>query len=702
MPLDSLPNPLLDLGGLARFDAIQPAHITPAIEALLADCRRAIAQVTDAGVEAQWDTVVEPLDDAIERLSRAWGAVAHMNAVVDTPALREQYNVNLPKVTAFWTALSQDESLYARYKALAARPDFADWPRARRRVIDNELRDFRLGGAELAGEAKERLAAVRARLAQLSTRFAENVLDATNAFALYLGERDRAQLDGVPADAIEMYREAAAADAGAQGGAYKITLQYPSYAPVIGYAHDRKLRERLYRAYATRASEFGPPDWDNGAYIVEILRLRREQAQLLGYPNYAEVSLVPKMARSPQEVMDFLRDLAQRARPHAERDLAQLREFAAAELKLPDLQAWDLAYASERLREARYAYSEQALKQYFPEARVIAGLFRVIETLFSVKISPDRAPVWHPDARFFRIDALRDGRSELVGQFYLDLYARDHKQGGAWQDDARARRALRAGAGADRPRVQTPVSFLTCNFSRPVGGKPALFTHDEVLTLFHEFGHGLHHLLTRVDEMAVAGIRGVEWDAVELPSQFLENFAWQWEVLHGMSAHADTGAPLPRDLFDKLVAAKNFQSGLQTLRQIEFALIDMRLHAEFDPATATPADVLRLVDEVRREVAVVHPPEWNRMIASFTHVFAGGYAAGYYSYKWAEVLSADCYAAFEEAADAGGSTLDRATGARFLDTILAVGGSRPALESFAAFRGRPPRIDALLRHNGMS
>jgi oligopeptidase A len=696
MPLDVPANPLLDFSDVARFDAIRPEHITPAIDALLAECRRTVAQATDPSVEPDWDSVVEPLDDATERLSRAWGAVAHMNAVVDSPALRDQYNANLPKLTAFWTEVSQNEALYGRYKSLAARPDFVTWSAARRKVIDNELRDFRLGGAELDPGAKQRLRQVRERLAQLSTRFAENVLDATNAFALYVPERDRAQLDGVPADALAMFREAADADGGAHAGSYKITLHYPSYAPVINYAHDRRLRERLYRAYTTRASEFGSPDWNNGPNIVEILKLRCEQARLLGYANFAELSLVPKMARTPREVMDFLRDLARRARPHAERDLAELRDFAARELKLPDLAAWDIGYVSERLSEARYAYSEQELKQYFPEPRVIDGLFRVIETLFSVRIEPDRAPVWHPEARFYRISAGDSGA--LVGQFYLDLYAREHKQGGAWQDDARARRVRHRAGGA----VQTPVSFLTCNFPRPAGGKPALFTHDDVLTLFHEFGHGLHHLLTRVDEMSLAGIRGVEWDAVELPSQFMENFAWEWDVLQRLTAHVDTGAPLPRVLFDKMIAARNFQSGMQMLRQVEFALVDMRLHAELDPADATPADVLRIVDEVRREVAVVHPPEWNRMVTGFTHVFAGGYAAGYYSYKWAEVLSADSFGAFEEAAAAGGSTLDRAVGRRFLDSILAVGGSRPALESFIDFRGRPPQIDALLRHNGMA
>ena len=691
MPLDTDFNPLLDFSDLARFDAISPAHISPAIDMLLRECRKAVDASTDRSREADWDHIVLPLDDAIERLSRAWGAVSHMNAVVDSPALREQYNANLPRITDFWTEVAQNEALYARYRELEARADFPHWTPARRRVVENELRDFRLGGAELEPPQKARLRRIRERQSQLSTRFAENVLDATNAFALYLPERDAAQLDGIPADVLTMYREAAAADS---RDGFKITLHYPSYAPVVQYATDRKLRERMYRAFVTRASEFGPPEWDNGQHMVDLLALRQEQAALLGYANYAELSLVPKMAASGAEVTAFLHDLATRARPHAERDMAELRDFAARELGLADLQAWDLAYASEKLREARYAYSEQALKRYFPEQRVRDGLFKVIETLFSVRIKADRAPTWHPDATFHRIETT-DGT--LVGQFYLDLYAREHKQGGAWQDDARARRG-RQRAGA--LEVQTPVSFLTCNFTKPVGGKPALFTHDEVLTLFHEFGHGLHHLLTRVDEMAVAGIRGVEWDAVELPSQFMENFAWEWEVLQLMTGHVDTGEPLPRELYDKMVAARNFQSGMQLLRQVELALIDMRLHTNREPAE--PGDVHRIVDAVRRDVAVVLPPEWNRMVAGFTHIFAGGYAAGYYSYKWAEVLSADCYAAFEEGARSGGTTLDPAVGRRFLDTVLAVGGSRPALDSFIAFRGRTPQIDALLRHSGMS
>ena len=683
MPFERHENPLLDFSGLARFGEIRPEHITPAIDERLGRARAAVTRAGDPATAPTWEALVDPLDEALERLSRAWGNVSHLNAVVDTPALREQYNANLPKLTAFWTDLSQDQRLYEQFKRLSAEASLTP---ARRRVIDNELRDFRLGGAELDDAGKERFRQVREREVQVSTRFAENVLDATNAFALYVD--DVAQLAGVPEDVLELYREAAAAD-GKPG--YKLTLQYPSYAPILQYADDRALRERLYRAYVTRASEFGKPDWDNNPLVIELLRLRRDHAQLLGLRNYAEVSLEPKMAATPAEVLSFQRDLARRGKPFAERDMAELREFAARELGLADLQSWDVSYASEKLREARYAYSDQELKQYFPEPKVLAGLFKVIETLFSVTIRPDDGPVWHPDVRLYRIETAGAQPGELIGQFYLDLYARENKRGGAWQDDARCRHRTQRG-------VQTPVSFLTCNFTRPVAGKPALFTHDEVLTLFHEFGHGLHHMLTRVDELSISGIRGVEWDAVELPSQFLENFAWEWDVLQLLSSHTETRAPLPRALFDKMIAARNFQSGMQLVRQLEFGIGDMLLHSEFDASAATPASVQQLVREVRREVAVVFPPEYSRSLLTFSHIFAGGYAAGYYSYLWAEVLSADSYGAFEES----GRVLDTALGARVRDEVLAVGGSRPAMDSFVAFRGRKPQLDALLRLRGMT
>jgi len=697
-------NPLLDFSGLPRFSAFDPKHVGPALDVLIAQAREALEKVTQDAVPLTWDEFVEPLDDATERLGRAWGIVGHLNSVADSPALREAFNANLPRITQFWTELSQHEGLFERYKAFAAQPAFAALSAPRRRTVENALRDFRLGGAELKSPARERFAEIQDRHAALSQRFSENVLDATNAFALYVD--DEARLDGLHADAIEAAREAAQAD-GREG--WKFTLQFPSYLPVMQYANDRALREAMYRAYSTRASAeaVAPEDagkrnaLDNAPVIDELLALRREEAGLLGYRNYAEVSLVPKMAESPEQVAGFLRDLAARARPFAERDLKELREFAAAELGLAELAPWDLAWASERLKEARYSFSDQQVKQYFQLPRVLDGLFGLVGRMFSVSIRPDQTEVWHPDVRFFRIE--RDG--ELVGQFWLDLYARASKRPGAWMDDARGRRRH---AGS----LQTPAAYLVCNFQPPVGKRPALLTHDDVTTLFHEFGHGLHHLLTRIEDAGVSGISGVEWDAVELPSQFMENFCWEWDNVRAMTAHVDTGEPLPRELFDRMLAARNFQSGMQTLRQIEFSLFDMRLHAEYDPAApgtsaggeapAPGAAVQALLDEVRREVAVVIPPAWNRFQNSFSHIFAGGYSAGYYSYKWAEVLSADAYAAFEEAMampDPAAAVAE--TGRRFLAEILSVGGSRPAIDSFRAFRGRDPQIDALLRHNGM-
>ncbi len=681
-------NPLLQFEGLARFDEIRPEHVAPAIDPLLNECRAVVARVTAPTTPATWADVVEPLDEATEHLSRAWGAVSHLNAVADTPALRAAYNATEPQLTAFWTELTQNLALFEKYKQIAAAPDFASFSAARQRLVHNELRDFRLGGAELPPEPKARFGEIQERKSALSTRFAENALDATNAFALYI--TDETELDGVPADALALYREAAAAE-GKRG--LKLTLHYPSYLPVMQYARNRNVREQMYRGWVTRNSELAQPQWDNSALMVELLQLRREQAQLLNLPDYAALSLQRKMADSSASVLSFLRDLATRARPHAEQDLAQLREFAARELQRPTLEAWDLMYASERLREQRYAYSETELKQYFTLPAVLKGLFHVIETLFDVRIEPDTAPVWHADVRFYRV---QNTAGELIGQFYLDLFAREHKQSGAWQDDARGRRRHARG-------VQTPVSYLTCNFSRPVvvDGKtrPALLTHDDVLTLFHEFGHGLHHLLTRVDELGVSGIRGVEWDAVELPSQFMENFAWEWEVLQQLSAHVDTGEPLPRPLYERMLAARHFQSGLQMLRQVELSLLDMQLHTASVPQNTQ--DLISMSEAVRKEVAVVFPPDWHRGAWSFSHIFAGGYAAGYYSYKWAEVLSADAYALFEEARAQTGTVLDRTTGKKFLNEILAVGGSRPAMESFIALRGRAPRIDALLRHQGL-
>ena len=687
-------NPLLDFSGLPRFDEIKPEHVQPAIDQLIANASAFVAQLDAPSPKVTWENFVIPLEDATEKLGRAWGVVNHLNNVVDTPELRAAYNENQPKVTEFWTALAQNEALFAKYKALKANPEYVNLSLARKKIIENALRDFRLGGAELPPEKKARFAAIQEQHAAVSTRFSENVLDATNDYKVVV--EDEAELAGLPDDVKQAARAAAEKDGKA---GWQFTLHFPSYFPILQFADNRSLRETIYRASATKASEMGTvfselEKWDNSANIATLLKLRDEEAKLLDYRNFAEVSLVPKMAQSPEHVIEFLEDLARRARPFAENDLAELRAFAQEQLGIGQLEAWDLAYASEKLREQRYAFSAQEVKEYFPEPKVIDGLFKLVQKLFSVTIAPDTAPTWQPDVRFYRIE--RDG--ELVGQFYLDLYARSGKGGGAWMDDARGRRLEIGGS------LQTPVAYLTCNFTPPamVDGQlqPSLFTHDEVTTLFHEFGHGLHHMLTQVDEISVSGISGVEWDAVELPSQFMENFCWEWEVLQQMTGHVKTGEALPRALYDKMLAAKNFQSGMQTLRQVEFSLVDMHLHYDYDPDSART--VQELIDEVREKFSVMMPPAFNRFQHSFGHIFAGGYAAGYYSYKWAEVLSADAYAAFEEAVLAGGGALSEETGKRFQQEILAVGGSRPALESFKAFRGREPSIDALLRHSGMS
>ncbi|CAN7515949.1 M3 family metallopeptidase [Variovorax sp. LjRoot84] len=675
-------NPLLDFNDLPLFDRIRPEHVAPAVDVLLADAEAALQAATTPEFPADWTAIAKVLDVASERFSRAWGAVGHLNAVADTPELRAAYNEAMPRVTAFWTRLGSDERLYAKYKAI----DPATLNPEQRQAHLYAVRNFVLGGAELQGEAKKRFAEIQERQAELSQKFSENALDATDAFAYYtqLGE-----LEGLPEDVVSAARAAAEAE-GKEG--YKLTLKMPSYLPVMQFARSSALREKLYRAYVTRASEFGDPAFDNTELIREILALRQEEAKLLGYPNFGELSIVPKMAESAGQVIKFLRDLAAKAKPYGERDLADLRVFAAQQLGIVDPQPWDWSYIGEKLKEARYAFSEQEVKQYFTAPKVMAGLFKIVETLFEVSIHRDSAPVWHPSVEVYRIE--RAGQK--VGQFYLDPAARAAKRGGAWMDDVRAR-WLRPDTGA----LQTPVAQLVCNFAEGVDGKPPLLTHDDVTTLFHEFGHGLHHMLTQVNERDVSGISGVEWDAVELPSQFMENFCWEWDVLAHMTSHVDTGEPLPRALFDKMTAAKNFQSGLQTLRQIEFSLFDMLLHTEYDAAGAQPGDVMALLGKVRDEVAVMPSPPFSRTPNTFSHIFSGGYAAGYYSYKWAEVLSADAYAAFEETAGANGEPSIE-TGRKYRQAILEAGGSRSAMESFKAFRGREPQLDALLRHQGMT
>lgn len=630
-----------------------------------------------------WANVVAPTETAFDHLDRAWGVVKHLNAVVNTPAVRDAFNAALPKVTTFYANVAQDMRWFARYRELACAPGFATLGDAQRKVVENALRDFRLGGVELADADKARFKDVQEALAALSSKFDDNLLDSENAWALHVDSPNA--LAGVPEDVIAAAGTAAEADGRA---GYKLTLRAPCYVPVMQYAEDRSLRATMHRASATLASDLGAsPGWDNSEIILRILALRHEEARLLGYKNFAELSLVSKMAGTPTDVLVFLRDLASRARPFAVREYDELLAFARDTLHIDDVAASDLPYVAEKLKARRFAFSEQEAKQYFPEHRVLAGLFDVVECIYGVRVRPGRAPTWHPSVRFFE---MCDEGGALVGQFYLDLYAREGKQSGAWMDDAINRRYA-------HDRLQHPVAYLTCNFAGPASGRPAYFTHRQVITLFHEFGHGLHQLLTRVDVAGVSGLQGVEWDAVELPSQFMENYCWQWEVLSRMTAHAQTGESLPRSLFDRMIAARNFGSGLAMLRQIELALFDMLAHVDYAPDGSgkyrTPSAVL---DAVRREVAVVPRPAYDRFMHAFAHVFAGDYAAAYYSYKWAEVLSADAFGLFEQS-----GVLSPTIGARFRDEVLARGGSRPALESFVAFRGRPPSLDALLRHNGM-
>ncbi len=692
-------NPLLDFSGLPRFAEIKNEHITPAIEALLNENRMVIEKVRAGQDMPTWQNFVQPMVDASERLSRAWGQVSHLNAVMNSPQLREIYNANLPLITQFYAELSQDLLLFEKFKQLRASAEFGHLNPARKKIIDNELRDFRLGGAELPSDKKQRFLQIQEALSGLSSKFNDNLLDATNAYSLLI--EDEKALSGIPADVLQTAKELAEEDSKT---GWKFTLHMPAYLPVLQYADNRDLREQMYRAYATRASEFDSQtgaERDNMPLINKILDLRQEAAQMLGYENYAEVSLATKMATSPQQVLDFLGKLAAKAKPYAEQDLQALKQFAAERLNLSTLEAWDLAYVSEKLREERYAFSDQEVKQYFPEDKVLMGMFKLVERLYGIHIVPAAASrhvqSWHSDVKFFDIN---DANGQLIGQFYLDLYARPTKRGGAWMDDAVTRRRIENQRTGNHD-IQIPVAYLTCNFSAPVTInnelRPALFTHNEVIVLFHEFGHGLHHLLTQVEDLGVSGINGVEWDAVELPSQFMENFCWEWDVLAGMTQHVDTGVSLPRALFDKMMKAKNFQSGLQMLRQIEFALFDMHIHFDFKPSGNKT--VIQLLNDIRKTVAVIIPPDFNRFPNSFAHIFAGGYAAGYYSYKWAEVLSADAYSMFEETASDG--VVNAATGARFLEEVLAKGGSRSALESFVAFRGREPELDALLRHNGM-
>lgn len=683
------PNPLLaPADTLIDYAAVRPEHIEPALRELIAATRQAVEEAATSSAPVTWENLVESIESPSERLQRAWSVAGHLNGVVNTPELRAAFNTCLPLMSEFSTWVGLHTGLYARYQALAHSPLYTTLTPTRRRIIDLALRDFRLSGVELQGAAREDYARNADEQAQVTQKFSENVMDATDEWSLVI--TDRAQLAGAPEDVIEAAHAAAQAE-GVEG--YKLVLQMPCYLPVMQHAHDRTVRSALYRAYATRASDQGDKQYDNSSSIESLLALRAAEARLLGYDDFAALRLETRMADNAPQVLSFLRTLAARARPSAEQDLAELQAFAAESLELDTLEPWDIAYASERLREQRYAYSDDEVRQYFTEPRVLEGLLDVIHKLFGVRLVSRDIPVWHSDAHAYSV---QDVQGTELGTLYLDLYARPGKQGGAWVDSERSRR-LHAGG------LHTPIIWLTCNFAPPQGGREALLSHDDIITLFHESGHAMHALLSRVDEPAAAAFAAVEWDAIELPSQFMENFCWEWDVLRSLSRHIDTGEPIPRALYDKLLAARNFQSGLQTLRQVEFSLFDMLIHTHAEGLSI--AGVLETLDTVRDEVAVIIPPAWHRFPHAFSHLFAGGYGAGYYSYKWAEVLSADAFAAFEETAhpadDGSRDVFDAETCQRYLDEIIAVGGSRPAAQSFEAFRGRAPSMDALLRHSGL-
>jgi len=677
-------NPLLEMNELPPFAAIKPAHVVPAIETLLTENRAEVERLLAQDGDVCWDNLVEPLEALDDRLNRVWSPISHMNSVVNNPELREAYEACLPKLSDYATEMGQNEKLYQAFEAIRNSSEYETLNTAQKKVIDNTLRDFQLSGVALPTEQKARYKELKAELSKLTTTFSNNLLDATNAWSKLI--TDESGMAGLPDSSKGMLKQAAERE-GQEG--WRVSLDFPSYFAVMTYADERALREEVYEAFVTRASDKGPDagKWDNSEMMEKILAIRHELAQLLGFQSYAERSLATKMAEDPQQVLDFLRDLASRSLTLAKEELDEIREFAREQHSMSELKPWDLSYYAEKLRQAKYAISQEDLKPYFPENRVVSGLFEVVNRLYGLDIREvEGVSTWHEDVRFFEI---YDNEDRLRGRFYLDLYARQNKRGGAWMDECIVRRVREDGS------VQVPTAYLVCNFAPPVGNDPALFTHDEVQTLFHEFGHGLHHMMTRIDTSGVAGINGVPWDAVELPSQFMENWCWEREALDMFAAHYQSGEKIPQSLYDKMIAAKNFQAGMQMVRQLEFSLFDFRLHLEYQPEEG--GRIQQILDEVRAEVAVVEPPEYNRFQHSFSHIFAGGYAAGYYSYKWAEVLSADAFSRFEEE-----GIFNRETGLAFLETVLEQGGSREPMDLFIEFRGRKPTIDALLRHCGIA
>ena len=676
-------NPLLNMQGLPPFSQIKPEHIQPAIEKLIQDCRDTVEQVLTQP-HFTWENFILPLTEVNDRLSRAWSPVSHLNAVKNSPALREAYQACLPLLSEYGTWVGQHKGLYNAYLALQNTPEFATYSVAQKKAIENSLRDFTLSGIGLSEEKQKRYGEIAARLSELNSQFSNNVLDATMGWEKII--EDEAELTGLPESALQAAKQSAE-NKGLQG--YRFTLEIPSYLPVMTYCENRALREEIYRAYATRASEQGPNagKWDNSKVMEEILTLRIELAKLLGFNTYTELSLATKMAQNPQQVLDFLDNLAERAKPQGEKEFQELKDYCEKEFGVTELAPWDISFYSEKQKQHLYAINDEELRPYFPEERVISGLFELIKRIFNIRaVERFSVDIWHKDVRFFD---LIDEKDQVRGSFYLDLYARENKRGGAWMDDCIGRKRKLDGS------IQTPVAYLTCNFNAPIGDKPALFTHDEVTTLFHEFGHGIHHMLTQIDVSDVAGINGVPWDAVELPSQFMENWCWEEDALAFISGHYETGEPLPKEKLTQLLKAKNFQAAMFILRQLEFGIFDFRLHHTFEPEKVN--QILDTLKAVKSQVAVIKGVDWARTPHSFSHIFAGGYAAGYYSYLWAEVLSADAFSRFEEE-----GIFNPITGKSFLDEILTRGGSEEPMLLFKRFRGREPQLDALLRHKGIA
>jgi oligopeptidase A len=671
-------NPLLERKLLPLFSQIKPQHISPAIDLIIEENRKKIIFIENISEELSWENFVEPLQQCDEKLSRAWSQVGHLNAVVNSQDLRDEYNKSLLKITNFYSEISQNEIIYKKFKALKNSSIYKSFSDAKKKVIDDELLGFELGGVDLPTEKKKEFTIIKEELSSLTSKFEENLLDATNKFQLHI--TDPIKISGLPDDIISMVKNNAEQK---KLDGWLFSLDFPCYIPTLQYADDRELRKEMYHAYATKASELGDPLLDNSQNINNILTLKSRLANMLNYSNYASMSLKTKMAKSSDDVTKFLYNLALKAKPFAKKDMLNLSK-EAAENGIDNIEAWDVSYFSEKIKQKKFNFSDQEIKNYFPKVKVLIGLFNIVEKIYNIHITPKKADVWNNLVEFYEI---KDEKDNLIGQFYLDLYARKNKRGGAWMDEAISKYKFIG-------ESSLPVAYLTCNFTPPINNNSSTFTHDEVITLFHEFGHGLHHLLTEIEEYSVSGIKGVEWDAVELPSQFMENFCWEWSVINDMSEHINTKQAMPRSLFDKLYLSKNFQSGMQTLRQVEFALFDMILHSTYD---STSNDVLGTLDEIRNKISVIKPPTWNRFPHSFSHIFAGGYAAGYYSYKWAEVLSADAYSLFEE-----NGVISPLIGKSFRKEILGRGGSRPALDSFVAFRGREPTIDALLKHSGLN